>query len=768
MKKSVILLIMMVAYISMWAQPIERDYMRCDLDRQLEQASVQLSEFQTTITPTGATPAGGIQQPLQSTDNIFRTAQRSKVPTTDGGNVYLGNVTKDKLMYSIFQFSESPTPVATLIGWVDSNDYYPNIVVPDEVEYEGQSVPVTAINDYCFYNGWGITGVTIGKNVLYIGAYSFYLCSITELSIPDFVNVIGNCAFCYCSLNSIVFENPSSLDSPIVIGAQAFGSTNIKTIEIPARLKVVDDFSFRNSRSNPFQGCSKLETITINPRYYVKDSERNFTLEINQGALCERIKADDTYPEYLAVIAYPAARPCEEFTLTAPVVDTYTGSFTSSRINKVTLTATSEPRTINDKVSVNMCIDYKTFDFSDISSLNLSANGPVTLRAPFALFCNYLYEYNLSESITNLKVIDGAICAKKDGEPYLVSYPPGRTETSYTVPDNILHLAHQCFETNIFIKEITLPYGLKSIGYEAFAHCTNLERLIYLGNSLESIGDDAFAYTNIISSAPQGEVSLGNWLIGYKGDTPSNLVISETINNALPEIFSNNSTITSVTFPQDFENIPYGMFQYCANLKTVKFPNNLKTIGSHAFYGAGQEVPTNNRRSGELQILTIPDGVIKIESYAFAGSRLGDKLVLPSSINLLGNSSLSAGYEEVEIHRSTPPENEDGINEIFNPGMLAYSTLIIPKDADPLAFTQNPYWNFSKVINGDFASIDDVEIESGKINVSSSTIFSTNGENFTLYATDGRIIGNGNSFCGLNPGIYIVHFGTSVGKYVIR
>lgn len=767
MKKFVTFLIMMVASISLWAQPIERDDMRRDIDRQLEQVNAKLSEFQTNITPTEATPAGGIQQQFQSPDNIVRTALRAQAPTSDG-NVYLGSATKDKLRYSIFQFDGSPTPVATLIGWVDSNDYYPNIVVPDEVEYEGQSVPVTAINDYCFVGGWGLTSLSIGRNVKAIGAFSFYGCSITELSVPDCVSVIMIGAFALCPLKSVVFENPSSLDSPIVIGAEAFASTDIKTIEIPARLQVVDEYSFRSSRSNPFQGCAKLETITINPRYYVKDSVRNFTLEINQGALCERIKADETYPEYLVVIAYPAARSCEEFTLTAPVIDACMGSFTNSKINKVTLTAISEPRMIDDKVSVNMCIDNNAFDFSDITSLNFSANGPVTLRAPFALFCNYLYDYNLSESISNMKIIDGALCAKKDGEPYLVSYPPGRSETSYTVPNEILHLAHQCFESNIFIKEITLPYGLKSIGYEAFAHCNNLERLIYPGNSLESIGDDAFAYTKIISSAPQGEVSLGNWLIGYNGATPSNLVISETINNALPDIFSYNSIITSVTFPQSFENIPYGMFQYCGNLQNVKFPNNLKTIGSRAFYSSGNGVSTTNSRSGELRILTIPDGVIEIGSYAFDGSRLGDKLILPSSINLLGNYSLSGGYEEVEIHRCTPPENEDGINAIFNPGMLAYSTLIIPKDADPLAFTQNPYWNFSKVINGDFASINDVEIETGKINVSSSAIYSTNGESFTLYATDGRVIGNGNSFSGLNPSIYIVRLGTAVQKYVIR
>lgn len=767
MKNFVILFMVMVTSIFTWAQPIERDDLRFDLNRQLEQANFQRSQLSTTTTSPEATPAGGIQAPLKSPDKIYRTDSRVQA-APGAGNEHLGYVTKDKLRYAIFQFSDSSTPVATLVGWVDSNDYYPNIVVPDEVVYEGQAVPVTAIDDFCFFNGWGITGVTIGKNVMYIGANSFYSCSISELYVPDFVNVIGGSAFYKCPLTSVTFENPSSLDTPIVIGESAFGATDITTIEIPARLRVVDDNSFRKSRSNPFAGCKKLETITINPRYYNKDSKRNFTLEINQGALCERIAADNTYPEYLVVIAYPAATPCQEFTLTAPVVDAFTRSFDSSRINKITLTATSEPRTIEGKTIANMCIDYSAFDFSEITSLNLSANGPVTLRAPFALFCNNLSEYNLSESITNMKIINGALCAKRGGEAYLVSYPPGRYEANYTVPGEILHLAQQCFMSNIYIKEITLPYGLKSIGNKAFADCTNLERLIFTGNSLESIGDYVFENTNVISSAPEGEVTLGNWLIGYNGDVPSNLVISESINNALPKIFSNNRGITTVTFPKNFENIPYGMFSYCGNLSTVTFPDNLKTIGEHAFVSAGSDVSTANSRSGDLRLLTIPDGVIEIGNYAFDGSRLGDKLILPSSINLLGNCSLSGGYKEVEIHRSTPPENEDGIVQIFNDGMLAHSTLIIPNDADPHAFTQNPYWNFSNVIKGDFASIKDVEFEPEKINVSSNAIFSTNGENFTLYVIDGRVIGYGNSFTGLVPGVYIVQLGSSVRKYIIR
>lgn len=759
---------MMGAAISVWPQSDEREEFLCDFDRQTENSEFISPGALKSVSHSDANPGGGTFTQITSTNEIRRTASKTQIARS--GETHLGYVSQDKLMYAIFQFEDSSTPVATLIGWLDSNDYYAHVVVPDAVTYQGKAVPVTTINDYCFTGGWGLTSLSIGKNVKCIGSFSFYGCSITELTVPVGVDVIMGGAFSFCPLNSIVFENPASLDMPIVIGDLAFAYTNISAIEIPARLKVVDDYSFRTSHRNPFFSCKKLESITINPKYYAANGpNRNFTIEIIQGALCARIYANDKYPEYIVVFAYPAAKSCEEFSLSAPFVEVYSGAFSDSNIGKISLTATSEIRTTDDdKVGINMHIAYNAFDYSKITELNISAKGPIDLQAPFALDCSNLSKYNLSESITNFKINNDAICAKKGGESYLVSYPTGRAAPEYTVPNEILHLADYCFSTNMYVKEITLPSTLRTIGNSAFMYCENLERLIYAGNSIESIGYDAFANTKIISSAPQGEVSLGNWLIGYKGEVPSNLVISETITNALPNIFSNNINVTSVKFPQNFENIPEGLFQYCENLKTVTFPDNLKTIGSQAFQGAGNGVLAMNSRSEELRILTIPDGVTEIGSSAFEGSRLGDKLVLPSSINLLGNYSLSAGYGEVEIHRSTPPENQGGISEIFNPGMLANSTLIIPKDAEPLAFTQNPYWNFSKIIKGDFASVNDVEIESGKIIVSSGTIYSTNGENFTLYATDGRVIGNSNSFSGLNPGIYIVHLGTAVRKYVIR
>ena len=698
--------------------------------------------------------------------NIRRTplhARSSEAETV----TFLGYVNQDKLRYAIFNFVDRNNIVATLTGWADSYDYVPNLVVPDNVTYNGQSVPVTTVGDRAFYGGWGITGLTLGKNVECIGQYAFYNCSMTGLTVPASMNLIMYGAFYASKLNSVVFEDASSTDIPLVIGPAAFAYTDIRNIEIPARLKLIDEYSFQAYMLNPFQGCSLLENITVNPNFYVNGSRRNYTLEINQSALCARVESDDSHPEYVYVMAYPASNVRDEFSLSEPFIDVFGGAFERSKITGITLTATLDER----EPKVNMTINRLAFASSNISSLNLVANGPVNLRSGFAKDCQNLAAYNLSESITNYKVFDGVLYGKKDDERWLVSYPAGRPDASFTVPDDVLHLDYGSFALNKNIRSITLPAGLKSIGEYSFYGCDNLGQLIYNGSSLESIGDYAFEGSNIVPSAPEGEVCIGNWLIDYKGTVPSNLVISENITEALPGIFKDNNEVTSVVFPADFENIPEYMFAGCGNLRHIRFPGNLKTIGNRAFSGAGNAVTQLLARSETERTLTIPEGVTGIGSYAFSDSRLADKLILPSSVEFIDDFAFAASDPilEVEIHRSTPPScSENNPNGIFTPGSLAYGKLIIPKDANPLDFTQNKLWNFSKVINGNFTSAEDIEIDPEHIQVYSGSVFSTDGTTFSLYGSDGRFIGRSNSFSGLAHGLYIVYRDSAAQKIMVR
>lgn len=686
-----------------------------------------------------------ISQHKNSPNEIRRIASRTQTDEQEVSK-FLGYVTQDKLQYAVYQFQQSQQNSATLVGWVDSNDYYPYISVPDYVTFNGKQIPVTAIDENAFYGGWGINGLLIGKNVRLIAPNAFYNCAIEHVSIPETVSYILSSAFYGCPLTSVVFEEASSTKNALVIGPNAFGKTRLTKFEIPARLRLNDDSSFRASFCNPLWGTETLESITINPAFHDAPVNRNYSLEIIDNALCSRVPYEDTGRISTYVIAYPAAHEQNEFNLTSEYIDIFDGAFSSSKLGKVALNATLERR----EGKVNLVIGSCAFYNSHISTLSLSADGPVKLKSLFAGGCQNLEAYTLSESISNLKASDGILYGKREDEKYLVSYPAGKKAVRFTVAPDVLHLSANSFATNLNLTEITLPSELKSIGSSAFANCRNLAALRYSGSDIQDIGASAFEGTKIIESAPHGEVALGNWIIGYSGEVPENLVISENISHSVPGLFAGDTNITTVAFPKNFANIPSHMFSWCENLKKIQFPENLKTIGDYAFSGAGSATMSG------LTPLTIPEGVTKIASYAFSSSRLIEKLVLPSSIEDLGNGAFDTNNNllEVEIHRSTPPNSEGAT--LFSQGTLKNGTLIIPKDADPLVFTQTIGWEFRSVVNGDFSSVEHVINDNHYIRVFADTIYSTDCKFFNLYDSSGRYLGHNNSFSGLPSGVYII------------
>lgn len=80
------------------------------------------------------------------------------------------------------------------------NTYSGNVVIPATVSYDGATYSVTAIGNRAFKNCSGLTGVTIGSNVLAIGDEAFRNCGehLTKVVIPDQVTTIGYAAFMEC------------------------------------------------------------------------------------------------------------------------------------------------------------------------------------------------------------------------------------------------------------------------------------------------------------------------------------------------------------------------------------------------------------------------------------------------------------------------------------------------------------------------------------------------------------------------------------------
>lgn len=182
--------------------------------------------------------------------------------------------TVDGMCYDIVSLSDLTCAVTK--DDVNGTKYSGDIVIPEQVTYNGRTLTVTSIGSSAFSGCSGLTSVSIPSSVVSIGDDAFSGCfSLTSLSIPSSVTEIGSSAFSGCSnLTSVsipnsvtsigwyVFEDCRSLTSVSIpnsvtsIGSGAFsGCTGLTSITIPNSVTSIGNFAF--------DGCTGLEDLVI-------------------------------------------------------------------------------------------------------------------------------------------------------------------------------------------------------------------------------------------------------------------------------------------------------------------------------------------------------------------------------------------------------------------------------------------------------------------------------------------------------------------------
>ena len=295
--------------------------------------------------------------------------------------------------------------------------------------------------------------VIIPDSVVYIGYGAFQWCTaLKEAVIPDSVSETDDCVFEHCeSLTSVIFGN--GLKS--VSYGMFSGCSALADIYIPEGISYINPYAF--------DGCVSLSEINVskdNPAYRTIDGNL-----YSKDSTCLHIYAPGK----------------TESTFTVPEKVTTIGDYAFSGCKKLTEIV------VGENVSA---IGYKSF--GNCSSLaDIYIPEGISYINPYAFDgCVSLSEINVSKDNPAYRTIDGNLYSKDS--TCLHIYAPGKTESTFTVPEKVTTIGDYAFSGCKKLTEIVVGENVSAIGYKSFENCSSLSRVV-LPSTLTKLSAYAFS-----------------------------------------------------------------------------------------------------------------------------------------------------------------------------------------------------------------------------------------------------------------------------------
>ncbi len=202
------------------------------------------------------------------------------------------------------------------------------------------------------------------------------------------------------------------------------------------------------------------------------------------------------------------------------------------------------------------------------------------------------------------------------------------------IPYGIDSIGVEAFQGQTELRRVLLPAGLQQICYRAFAACPNLTEVLLDGQPLElddcqlNIEAAAFwgspyglAQSKDTQAAPPEDFTYSFnakhqvTITGYTGSGGKVIIPSQIEGCSVTAIakgaFQDNQYLTEVEVPDCVTTIQGQTFQGCISLKSVRLSNNLRKIVTTTFNGCIG-----------LKKINIPDSVVELKDNTFHDSPL--------------------------------------------------------------------------------------------------------------------------------------------------
>lgn len=350
------------------------------------------------------------------------------------------------------------------------DSYVGDVVIPEEVTYEGKTLKVTAIGDGAFGMSIFLTSVTIPKSVTSIGRYLFYGSGEVSSVIVEDGNTVydsrENCnAVIETESNTLIAgcKNSTIPASVTSIGEYAFWTClNLTSVTIPDNVISIENFAFYQCNNltsvsigdgvtsigeSAFEECVAITSLNLG---------NNITTIGSRAFMFCRGIASVTIPNSVTSIDSCAFYGCDGIT---------------------TLIIGNNVATIG-KMAFQACV------------------GLTTLTIPNSVgFIGDDAFMGCGASLTSIVVEEGnKTFDSRDNCNALIETASNTLILgcmNTIVPDGVTTIGDKAFSICINLKSLTIPEGVTYIGSYAFNRCSSLTSLT-LPKSLTSIGNNAF------------------------------------------------------------------------------------------------------------------------------------------------------------------------------------------------------------------------------------------------------------------------------------